>query len=79
MLSQKEKLLLLIERNKLKGISEIGRQVYSTNKSCYDVIYEFQNKGFIEIISIKNKLVPVLTLIGQEEVDNIKEKLLFDS
>lgn len=68
---QQQKLLFLIGRNNYKSMTEIGREIYSTNKSCYDVIYYFQEKELIELVSYKNKFIPVITIKGKQKIKDI--------
>ena len=70
---QQEDLLILVGRNKSKSISEVGRIVYSTNKSCYDVIYDFQERGWVELINYKNKLLPKITIKGEKQIKQIQD------
>jgi predicted transcriptional regulator len=74
-LSEKQaEFLCLISRDKKKSVSELGRTIYATYKSCYDVIYLFQKEGLIELSYNKNSLIPKITLKGEKKVQEIIKK-----
>lgn len=68
---QQEDFLLLIARNETKSISELGRKVYATYKSCYDVCYLLQTNGYIDVMDWKNKMIPIITEKGIKKVQEI--------
>ncbi len=65
--------LCLIARNTKKSVSDLGRTIYATYKSCYDVAYLFQKEGLIELEYYKNSLIPKITLKGQKKVEGYIE------
>lgn len=54
-----------------KSVSELGRSIYATNKSCYDVIYYFQEHSLIDLESKKNIIIPRITDKGKRIIAQI--------
>jgi predicted transcriptional regulator len=61
------KLLLAVSKqNNSKGINEIGKQVYATYKSRWEVITELERLGFVYIEKFGREAKPFLTPKGKE-------------
>lgn len=67
---KQRKFLRLIDLSKGKCIREIGRMVYQTDVSCYNIRNLFIKKSLIRFEKIKGKEIPIITHKGKDLLKN---------
>ena len=73
---KQEDFLLAISRNKNECIRTIGRRIYSTDVSCYNIRDLFLGLNLITIFKIRTKETPILTIKGKEKMEEIYQNRL---
>lgn len=58
-------------QNGKKSISEIGKNVYATYKSRWEVVSEFELKGLVYTEKFGREVVPYLTPLGKAVLEKI--------
>lgn len=66
--------LFLISMEKNKCIRNLGRQIYSTDVSCYNVRDKLLSENLIYITNVKNREVPFLTRRGKKIINSLLTK-----
>lgn len=61
----------LTKQNGKKGINQLGKSCYSTYKSKYLAICEFEKLGYLKLDRIGREVIAYLTPKGEEAVNHL--------